>query len=65
MKVQHKTRPAEPWGKVKQMGDVSFYKDGAAKKYRITPGNKGIPAQAFVNWGDFETWERLSDLDFL
>jgi len=32
---------------------------------RITPSGKGIPAMAHVNWGDYDTWEKLSDLKIL
>jgi hypothetical protein len=52
IKCKHKSKPAEPFAREKQHGVI----------YRVTPGTGGIPAQAFVQWEDCGTWERLADL---
>lgn len=54
IKCKHKTKPSEPFAEEKQHGVI----------HRITPAARGIPAQAFVLWKDFSTWERLTDLSF-
>lgn len=52
VKCRHRSKPAEPFGKEGQYGFI----------HRITPAGRHIPAQAFVEWEDFHTWEKLSDL---
>ena len=56
-RVKHKVRPGEPYSSPNQIGVVA----------RVTPSSKNIPAMAYVSWsddkhGDFQTWERQSDL---
>lgn len=52
MRVRHLARPAEPYGAIGAYGKV----------IRVTPSGGYIPAQAFVQWDGFTTWERLTDL---
>lgn len=52
LRCRHRETPAEPYGRPGQYGVIR----------RITPAARGIPAQAFVQWDDFTTWERLSVL---
>lgn len=62
-RVRHRTRPSEPWGVQGAHGKICA--DPRSGNLRITPaGRGGIPAMAYVSWGDDEycTWERLSDL---
>lgn len=65
VKVQHKRRPAEPWAKSNAVGFVNGRKSGQQFVPRITPSGSGIPAMVHVNWGDYDTWERLADVKFL
>lgn len=51
-RCRHRSSPAEPFGRDGQHGLV----------LRVTPAGPSIPAQAFVEWDGFSTWERLSDL---
>jgi hypothetical protein len=51
-RVKHRGKPAEPWAQEGQFGHV----------VRVTPGYRGVPAQAFVQWDGFTTWEKLADL---
>jgi hypothetical protein len=51
-RVQHRNKPAEPWAHKGQFGNV----------LRVTPAYRCLPAQAFVAWDDFTTWEKLADL---
>ena len=52
IRVRHNGKPSEP-----------FAKEGAfGSAIRVTPAGSGIPAQAFVQWDGFETWEKLTDL---
>lgn len=52
IRCRHKGKPAEPFADHKPFGYIQ----------RITPAGPGTPAQAFVNWGDFLTWEKLTDV---
>lgn len=52
LKCKHRGKPAEPYAREGQHGHI----------IRITPAARGIPAQAFVQWEDFTTWEKLSEL---
>jgi hypothetical protein len=52
IKVQHRSKPSEPFGREGQFGLA----------FRITPAYRSIPAQAYVQWDDFYTWEKLTDL---
>jgi hypothetical protein len=59
-KVRHRGTPAEPFATPGMYGRiVRSREDGPL---RVTPAARGIPAQAYVDWGDFCTWEKLSDL---
>lgn len=64
MKVKHRSKPSEPFGQPGAYGHVTRTREDGP--LRITPAAKGIPAQAFVQWGDAEngfcTWEKLGDL---
>lgn len=51
-KVKHVTKPSEPFGEVGAVGHV----------VRVTPAARQIPAQAYIAWDDFYTWEKLTDL---
>lgn len=51
-RCRHRTQPSEPYGREGQHGHI----------LRVTPADRGIPAHAFIDWGDFATWEKLSDL---
>lgn len=53
--VRHRTRPGEPFAVENMQGIV----------LRVTPSARSIPAQAHVRWGDFETWEKQSDIECL
>lgn len=59
-KVRHRTRPSEPFGQSGAYGKITRTHDEGP--LRVTPAARGIPAQAYVDWGDFCTWERLNDL---
>lgn len=52
-RVTHRGTPAEPYATPRQRGWL----------LRTTP-SKGrlIPAQGYVDWGAFQTWEKLCDL---
>jgi hypothetical protein len=52
IRVQHRTQPSEPFAREGQFGLA----------LRITPAYRTIPAQAFCQWEDFTTWEKLTDL---
>lgn len=53
-RVHHRSKPSEPFAKAEQTGVV----------LRTTPAYRHIPAQAHVRWDEeFETWEKLSDLE--
>lgn len=53
LRCRHKGTPAEPYGRSGQYGVIR----------RITPAARGLPAQAFVDWGgEYTTWEKLSAL---
>lgn len=52
IKCQHKHRPAEPFANRGEHGYIM----------RITPSVGHIPAQAFVDWDGYTTWEKLDDL---
>lgn len=54
IKCRHKSKPAEPFAKDREYGYI----------FRITPRQGGIPAQAFVEWDGYSTWEKLEDLAF-
>ncbi len=54
IKCRHKSKPAEPFAKEREFGFIQ----------RITPASRGIPAQAFVEWDGYTTWERLTDLAY-
>lgn len=47
------------------MGVVTSHKDGNKTVFTIKPSGRGIPAVAYVNWGSYFTWEKMSDLKFL
>lgn len=51
-KVRHRIKPSEPFAVPGQYGHI----------LRVTPSYRTVPAQAYINWGDFFTWEKLSDL---
>lgn len=51
-RVRHVVKPSEPFATTSARGTVS----------RVTPAAPGYPAQAYVDWGDYATWEKLSDL---
>lgn len=51
---RHKGKPAEPFAKEREFGHI----------LRVTPGSGINPAQAFVEWDGYTTWERLHDLEF-
>lgn len=53
IRCKHKSKPAEPFAKERELGHI----------LRITPGSGINPAQAFVDWGEYTTWERLHDLE--
>lgn len=63
-KVKHRHKPSEPFGQQGAHGRITKTREDG--NLRITPAARGIPAQAYVQWGDGEdaycTWERLSDL---
>lgn len=59
-KVRHVGKPAEPFAAVGAHGHITRTREDGP--LRITPAARGIPAMAHVDWGDFCTWERLSDL---
>ncbi len=46
-------KPAEPYAIPGQLGRVLVAKPGKGKS---------LPAQAYVEWDDFYTWERCADL---
>lgn len=50
---KHKSKPAEPFAKPHEFGYIK----------RVTPGRGVCPAQAFVDWGEYTTWERLDQLE--
>ena len=53
IKCRHKSKPAEPFAKEREFGYI----------LRITPSSRGNPAQGFVDWDGYTTWERLEDLE--
>lgn len=63
-KVKHRSKPAEPFAQPNSYGRITKTREDGA--LRITPASRGIPAQAYVQWGDgkdaYFTWERLADL---
>lgn len=64
-KVRHRTKPSEPFAQPNAYGKITRTKEDGP--LRITPAARGIPAQAYVQWGDekagfYFTWEKLSDL---
>jgi hypothetical protein len=54
IRCRHKATPSEPFAKEREFGYI----------IRITPASRGIPAQAFVQWDEYTTWEKLQDLTF-
>ncbi|WPH57823.1 hypothetical protein [Mycobacterium phage WXIN] len=66
-RVKHRGTPAEPFAQAGLHGRITKTREDGA--LRITPASRGIPAQAYVAWGDgadaFFTWERLADLQFV
>lgn len=62
-KVRHKSTPSEPWATEHAYGTITSTPEG---HLRVTPAARGIPAMAFVKWGEegneFYTWERFNDL---
>ena len=67
-RVKHRGKPAEPFAQAGAQGRITrTAEDG---RLRITPGRRGLPGMAFVEWehevhGTFHTWERVADLQFL
>lgn len=60
-RVRHRGTPAEPYATPNMVGTICRSDSGL----RIAPAARGIPACAYVQWGDenpFYTWERLADL---
>ena len=51
-RCRHKTKPAEPFAQLRAYGEI----------LRVTPAVNGVPAQAFVQWEGYETWEKLTAL---
>ena len=51
-RIRHRGKPAEPFARLGDYGVI----------VRVTPAAPGIPAQAYVDWGEYATWERLNDL---
>lgn len=69
-RVKHRGTPAEPFAQPGAYGRVTRTDPSDEKsRLRITPADRGIPAMAHVMWGEgegeFPTWERLKDLQFL
>lgn len=52
VRIQHRSKPSEPYAHEGQIGNA----------LRITPAFRNIPAQALCDWGEFQTWEKLTDL---
>ena len=46
---RHKNKPSEPWGRLGQRGHI----------LRVAPACHSIPAMAYVQWEEGETWEPL------
>jgi hypothetical protein len=63
-KVKHRSKPSEPFAQPGAHGRITRTREDGP--LRITPASRGIPAQAYVHWGDedggYHTWEALSDL---
>jgi hypothetical protein len=49
---RHRTSPSEPWGRLGQRGHI----------LRVTPAAPAIPAMAYVQWEEGNTWEQLKNL---
>lgn len=69
-RVKHLGTPAEPFATPGMYGVIAPVNPADEKsRLHITPASRGIPAQAYVQWGDgkdaFFTWERLTDLSFI
>lgn len=70
IRVKHLGTPAEPFAQPGMFGVIEPINPSDEKsRPHITPATRGIPAQAYVAWGEgndtFHTWERLSTLQFL
>ena len=50
---RHKSKPAEPFAREHEHGLI----------LRITPSSGINPAQGFVDWGGYTTWEKLDSLE--
>lgn len=62
-KVRHRGQPAEPFATPGAFGRITrTYDEGP---FRVTPAARGIPAQAYVDWDGYQTWENLNDLIFI
>ena len=53
IRCRHKSKPAEPFAKEREHGSI----------WRVTPSSGINPAQAFVQWDGYTTWEKLDNLE--